>query len=77
MTTGLQTMLLAGGLYLSVALVLSAGFTAYLVLILRFGEVLYRIVTGRDTRLNLSDEAAAALKSDLARQDSGESGARP
>jgi C4-dicarboxylate transporter DctQ subunit len=31
-------------------------------LILRFGQVLYRIVSGREVRLHLGDEAAEALK---------------
>ncbi len=31
-------------------------------LVLRFGQVLYRILTGREVRLHLGDEAAEALK---------------
>jgi C4-dicarboxylate transporter DctQ subunit len=31
-------------------------------LVFRFSQVLYRLVSGRDTRLHLGDEAAEALK---------------
>ena len=34
----------------------------YGLLIIRFGEAFFRIVTGRETRLHVADEAADALK---------------
>jgi C4-dicarboxylate transporter DctQ subunit len=46
---------------------------SFALLILRFSQVLWRLVTGRDTRLHLADEAAEALRqgADAAQKVSG------